>query len=105
MANSIRSVDDTTPVGSYPSGASPYGVLDMAGNVAEWVNDWYQSDYYSQSPTSNPPGPNNGEYKVHRGGTYINTFDFLLVSWRGYTLEPRARHPRVGFRCAASPGK
>jgi formylglycine-generating enzyme required for sulfatase activity len=105
MANSIRSVDDTTPVGSYPSGASPYGVLDMAGNVWEWVNDWYQSDYYGQSPTSNPPGPASGDYRVYRGGDYINTFDLLRVSGRAGSLEPDARHPRVGFRCAASPGK
>ena len=50
-------VGDTSQVGSYPAGASPYGALDMAGNVWEWVNDWWQSDYYSDSPYDGPPGP------------------------------------------------
>jgi len=53
-------IGDTSQVGNYPLGASPYGALDMAGNVYEWVNDWYQSDYYSVSPYSNPPGPETG---------------------------------------------
>ena len=53
-------VGDTTPVGLYPPGASPYGALDMAGNVWEWVNDWYGSDYYGSSPYANPPGPPTG---------------------------------------------
>ncbi len=63
-------VGDTSPVGNYPSGSSPYGVLDIAGNVLEWVNDWYQSDYYSISPYNNPPGPNTGTTKVMRGGSW-----------------------------------
>ncbi len=56
-------VDGTSPVGSYPDGASPYpyGALDMAGNVAEWVNDWYSPTYYEISPSSNPTGPSGGE--------------------------------------------
>ena len=59
---------DTSAVGSYPSGASPYGLLDMAGNVWEWVHDWYSSTYYSTSPYDNPTGPDTGTYKVLRGG-------------------------------------
>ncbi len=64
-------VGSTSPVGSYPDGASPYpyGALDMAGNVAEWVNDWYRSTYYSSSPSSNPTGPSGGELRVLRGGS------------------------------------
>jgi formylglycine-generating enzyme required for sulfatase activity len=55
-------------VGFYPSGASPYGVMDMAGNVWEWVNDWYDGSYYSVSPGSNPQGPTMGSKRVLRGG-------------------------------------
>ena len=69
-ATSSHCVGDTSQVGSYPSGASPYGAMDMAGNVWEWVNDWYQSNYYSVSPGSNPPGPASGTSKVLRGGSF-----------------------------------
>jgi formylglycine-generating enzyme required for sulfatase activity len=62
----------TAPVGSYPNGASPYEALDMAGNVWEWVADWYDEGYYSQSPGRNPPGPDSGEYRVLRGGSWGN---------------------------------
>jgi eukaryotic-like serine/threonine-protein kinase len=90
---------DTTRVGSYSTGASPYGLLDMAGNVDEWVNDWYQSDYYSVSPPSNPPGPTSGTDKVARGGNWGTYWNELRVAGRnhGYRAQPYA-----GFRCAAS---
>ena len=55
-------------MGSFPSDASPYGALDMAGNAIEWVNDWYDSACHSGSPGSNPQGPATGTYKVLRGG-------------------------------------
>ena len=58
----------TAPVGSYPSGASPYGCQDMAGNVREWCKDWYGETYYSESPASDPQGPASGSYRVIRGG-------------------------------------
>ena len=60
----------TTPVGSYPIGASPYGVLDMSGNAEEWVSDWYDENYYSVSLASNPQGPSIGETRVVRGGSW-----------------------------------
>ena len=63
-----RCLGDTTQVGSYPTGASPYGVLDMAGNVREWVADWFDYYYYSNSPYYNPTGPSTGTFKVTRGG-------------------------------------
>ncbi len=71
LANGVvqgkRCVGDTSPVGSYAAGASPYGVMDMAGNVWEWVNDWYDENYYSHSPASNPPGPATGDTRVAAG--------------------------------------
>ena len=69
-------------VGSYPSGASPYGALDMAGNVWEWVNDWHSDSYYSISPGSNPPGPLSGTYRVSRGGLWYYYEGFLRTADR-----------------------
>jgi formylglycine-generating enzyme required for sulfatase activity len=60
------------PVGNYPTGASPYGVLDMGGNVWEWVADWFSESYYYRSPSQNPPGPEVGSRRVVRGGSWAN---------------------------------
>jgi formylglycine-generating enzyme required for sulfatase activity len=91
----------TVLVGSKPKGASPYGALDMAGNVWEWVANPYDSGYYSQSPARNPPGPDSGEYRVLRGGSWnFNLWDARCASRRWYT--PRLRGNYVGFRCARS---
>ena len=60
----------TAPVGSYPEGASPYGALDMAGNVWEWCQDWYDADYYASSPQRDPQGPGSGTCRVVRGGSW-----------------------------------
>ncbi len=96
-------VGDTSAVGSYPAGASPYGALDMAGNVWEWVNDWWQYDYYSVSPGSNPPGPATGSYRVLRGGCW-HSYDYgLRVAYRD-DYYPTNRVVYVGFRCVAAPG-
>ena len=98
-------VRDTTQVGSYPTGASPYGALDMAGNVWEWVNDWYDSNYYYTSPYSNPPGPDTGNHKVIRGGGWSSIVNGLRVANR-YDFSPTYSYYDVGFRCAASaPGE
>jgi formylglycine-generating enzyme required for sulfatase activity len=70
-----ENVDDgyawTAPVGSFPAGVSPYGVLDMAGNVWEWTADWYDEGYYSDSPSENPRGPESGDDRVIRGGSFL----------------------------------
>lgn len=89
------------PVGSYPAGASPYGVLDMAGNAAEWVNDWYEEGYYSISPGINPPGPKDGIFKVLRGGSWYGTAASLRVSDRAWYLLD-AGNDQTGFRCVQS---
>ena len=91
------------PVGSKPKGASPYGAYDMAGNVWEWVNDWYDNAYYSRSPNRNPTGSESGDHKVLRGGSWYN-FDprNLRAAFRdGY--PPDSKSIFVGFRCAGSP--
>ncbi len=101
-------VGDTSAVGSYPSGASPYGALDMAGNVYEWVNDWYSSSYYNSYPSggwpSNPTGPTSGTYRVLRGGFWNYYAYYLRVSDRG-SSGPTLQNNLYGFRCAALPGK
>jgi formylglycine-generating enzyme required for sulfatase activity len=90
----------TAPVGSYPAGASPYGALDMAGNVWEWVADWYQEDYYGQSPDRNPRGPYTGWCHVFRGGGWLPLVGSLRVAHRSYFLYPPPESNTVGFRCA-----
>jgi eukaryotic-like serine/threonine-protein kinase len=92
---------DTSPVGNFPNGASPYGVLDMAGNVLEWVADWYSDTYYASSPTSNPLGPDSGVYRVARGGSWYTMDDFAFSTSRakGY---PETAEIGSGFRCALS---
>jgi formylglycine-generating enzyme required for sulfatase activity len=89
----------TTPVGTYPTGASPYGALDMAGNVWEWVADWYDPGYYSQSPTQNPPGPDSGSDKVVRGGSWRNGFTDIRAGYR-YRFVSTLHGEDLGFRCA-----
>ncbi|MBE0688459.1 MAG: SUMF1/EgtB/PvdO family nonheme iron enzyme [Anaerolineaceae bacterium] len=70
--NYAREIDDIMPVGSFPEGVSPYGAYDLAGNAWEWVADWYDAHYYSISPQSNPTGPEDGNLRVCRGGSWID---------------------------------
>jgi eukaryotic-like serine/threonine-protein kinase len=95
-------VGDTTAVGSYPSGASPYGALDMAGNVREWVNDWYGESYYSSSPGDNPTGPGSGRFRVVRDGSWHFDGRYVRSASRDYLLADLLSRS-VGFRCASSP--
>ena len=88
-------------VGSYASGASPYGALDMAGNVWEWVSDWYGAGYYAGSPRENPIGPGSGEYRVIRGGSWSFVSGYVRAAVRSW-YDPTYLDIYLGFRCAAS---
>jgi len=91
----------TAPVGRYLSGASPYGVLDMAGNVWEWVADRYDAEYYARSPARNPQGPNSGGFRVIRGGAFLNEVRFVRCAVRGWYF-PFVRNGYIGFRLVVS---
>ena len=92
-------VGAATRVGSYPSGVTPYGAHDMAGNAGEWVADWYGADYYSSAPQSDPPGPRSGTYKVIRGGWWSAPAVAVRTTtrWRQFPDYAVNLH---GFRCA-----
>ena len=99
-ANSKESgLGKPAPVGSYPSGVSPYGVHDMAGNVWEWVADWYAKDYYQRSPNRNPLGPESGTSRVLRGGSWFHDPISLRAAYR-LNSTPDGRDHGIGFRCA-----
>ena len=99
-----RNLHYTIPVGSYPRGASPYGALDMAGNVWEWVSDLYDRQYYTYAPVRNPLGPPSGTgERMVRGGAWDSSPDQARTWYRNAThyFGPNFR---VGFRCARSLG-
>ncbi|MFH0962755.1 MAG: SUMF1/EgtB/PvdO family nonheme iron enzyme [Planctomycetota bacterium] len=91
----------TSPVDAFPSGASPYGVLDLAGNVWEWCADWYDSEYYRHAPSRNPPGPKIGSYRVLRGGAFNTGPQFIRSTARFYSREDYP-YGFTGVRLAAS---
>jgi len=89
------------PVCSFsPAGDSPYGLCDMAGNVFEWVLDWHNAEYYSESPKQNPKGPDTGTTKIKRGGSFGSLWGNLRVSSR-LTAGPSSKQESLGFRCAS----
>ena len=88
-----------TPVGLFPLGATPEGILDLAGNVWEWVADWYVKGYYGSSPSENPKVPETGEFRVVRGGSWNGDSRYLRAASRDRFL-PDDRRDYTGFRCA-----
>ena len=92
------------PVGSFPRDVSPFGVADGAGNVIEWVADWYGENIYSDSTDSNPKGPEFGTFKVLRGGGYTTSGTDVRVTSRN-KMVPDFRDETIGFRCAVSGGQ
>ena len=91
----------TNPVGIFPGGRSPYGCVDMAGNVWEWCADWYKNDYYKDSPGENPTGPDSGSDRVLRGGSWIYYADNCRASYR-LDGAPGDRGNDLGFRLSVS---
>ena len=125
LLNYNSPVRDTTEVGKYPNGQSPYGAYDMAGNVWEWLSDWYDGNYYQKSPASNPRGPEVGEVRAVRGGGWyyqegsvVSIFrygvvpvDYLVRSdvrsfahptFAETSIYGRQPFGTLGFRCAMS---
>ncbi len=95
---------DTAPVNEYKDGKSPYGTLNMSGNVWEWVADWYDEAYYASSPNRNPTGPSRpttGEKRVVRGGSWNNDAKMLRSAVRSFDI-PTTNGNNWGFRCARS---
>ncbi|HIB55240.1 MAG TPA: hypothetical protein EYO39_10705 [Nitrospirales bacterium] len=85
--------------GQFKSGRSPYGIYDMAGNGAEWVEDWYDEKAYEAAPIQNPSGPENGNHRVVRGGSWAETAVNVRTAKRFAARQGRA-DSIIGFRCA-----
>jgi formylglycine-generating enzyme required for sulfatase activity len=100
LLNYNGNIGDTTEVGAYPDGKSMYGAMDMAGNVWEWVNDWYSATYYSSSLPSNPLGPESGQYRVLRGSSWYRFVDVFHSSYRLRNAPDVTYYYVGGFRCA-----
>jgi formylglycine-generating enzyme len=88
-----------TAAAAYPDCVSPYGVLDLAGSVWEWCQDWYDAAYYAKSPVENPAGPETGQGRVSRGGSWINPSQWVRSANR-QGIDPTWPDPTRGFRCA-----
>jgi eukaryotic-like serine/threonine-protein kinase len=104
LANFSDSINDTAETGRFPGGVSPYGLLDMAGNVWEWVADRYDEEYYASSPYQNPRGPSTGNGRVQngrvlRGGSWGYDQRFLRVANRGRVDSDLTSNHFIGFRC------
>ena len=94
--------DKTSPVGSFPAAASPYGVLDISGNVAQWCADWYDDKYNQNSPSRNPTGPTTGSKRVTRGGGFYGPSATVFRVARRSWFDPAGENSYIGFRCVVS---
>jgi formylglycine-generating enzyme required for sulfatase activity len=101
LLNYNNNIGGLMPVDSYPSGAGPYGVLNMAGNVREWVNDWYDVHYYLQMAINNPVGPSGGKERTLRGGAFDDTVR-QITTYNRFSHWPWSAGNDRGFRCAMS---
>jgi iron(II)-dependent oxidoreductase len=95
----VHEIPILSAVDSHVRGRSPYGLHHMAGNVAEWVHDWFGLDYYAYMPAENPPGPTSGRYKGVRGGSWKSKIAMLRTATRS-GFNPDQRSATIGFRCA-----
>ena len=92
-------MDGPGAVGLFPE--NYFGLCDMAGNVWEWCSDWYEKNYYEHAPEKNPLGPEEGRYRVLRGGSWADAPKYLTCAYRSFT-RPTELSPNIGFRCAKS---
>ena len=99
LANFNKDLMKTRPVGSYPQGSSPYGILDMAGNVWEWLADWYDADYYKNSADNDPQGPEGGSERAVRGGSWADSAKLIRSANRSQE-NPNSKLNILGFRLA-----
>ncbi len=95
-------VGDVAEVGKYNKGVSPFNLFDMAGNVWEWVADWYDDTYYASTPLENPLGPDSGTFRIVRGGAWSNGAGSIRTTTRGRNL-PNKSYNYVGLRCVRLP--
>ena len=98
----VHEIPILAAVDSHAAGRSPYGLHHMAGNVAEWVHDWFGLDSYAYMPREHPVGPASGRYKSVRGGSWKSRMIMLRTATRS-GFGPDQRSPAIGFRCAQSP--
>ncbi len=102
LLNYNNAIGTTTPVGTYPLGASYFGLHNMAGNVQEWTGDFYAADYYANSPASNPPGPADGTLRVVRGASWkLGVPQEVLTTTVRFAFVPDNGDNSLGFRCAS----
>lgn len=87
------------PVAAFPP--NDFGLYDVTGGVSEWCSDWFDHDYYKNSPAKNPQGPDSGLYKIIRGGAWSDPASRITVFYRNW-VRPAQRSPNIGFRCARS---
>lgn len=99
-ANYAGCFHESVPVDSFPESVSPYGAYNMAGNMMEWVADWYDIEYYANSPAENPQGPETGSFKIFRGGSWINNSGNTRTTYR-FPKLPVLTYTTTGFRCAS----